>query len=110
MFNKKLFLRHLKLLSESQYIQHQGRLAPFISKFTNQPREFVNICAQYAEQLLNSTKLADISRAEEIRIQKIATFIQRQDLISAQELLSTTDPKLRSLIPEQIQKFVERYS
>ena len=110
MFNKKLFLRHLKLLSESHYIQHQGRLAPFISKFTNQPREFVNICAQYAEQLLNSTKLADISRAEEIRIQKIATFIQRQDLISAQELLSITDPKLRSLIPEQIQKFVERYS
>jgi hypothetical protein len=110
MFNKKLFLRHLKNLSESHYIQHQGRLAPFISKFTNQPKEFQNICAQYAEQILTSTKLADISRAEEIRIQKIATFIQRMDLISAQELLNATEPKLRSLIPEPIQKFVERYS
>jgi len=110
MFNKKLFLRHLKVLSESHYIQHQGRLAPFISKFTNQPREFENICSRYAEQLMNSTKLADISRAEEIRIQKIATFIQRQDLISANSLINTTDTKLRALIPEPIQKFVERYS
>lgn len=109
-FNRKLFLNHIRRMAESYYMQHQGMLAPFLSKFKNQPHEFKNVCQQYAEQILSSTKFADISRAEEIRIQKIASFIQKTDLISAYDLLKNTDPKLRALIPDNIQKFVERYS
>lgn len=109
-FNRRMFLSHVRRLSESYYTQHQGSLAPFLSKFKNQPHEFNNVCRKYAEQILSSTKFADISRAEEIRIQKIASFIQKADLISAYDLLKNTDPKLRALIPDTIQKFVERYS
>lgn len=109
-FNRKLFLNHIKRMAESYYMQHQGRLAPFLSKFKNQPLEFKNVCAEYAEQILASTKFADISRAEEIRIQKIAAYIKKTDLISAYDLIKNTEPKLKSLIPDNIQRFVERYS
>ena len=109
-FNKKLFLNHIRNLAESYYMQHQGRLAPFLSKFKNQPRKFDNVCSQYAQQLISIVKSADISRVEELRIQTIAAHIDKQDLIMANELIKNTKPNLRSLIPDNIQKFVERYS
>jgi hypothetical protein len=103
MIERKLFLQHLKKLSESHYTY-----AYTMQGTPEKARQFSNNCKEYAKKIISAANTGTPYQKEVLK--SIARHVAAENLLLAQDVLSKIDAETKNMIPNLVLGFISRYS